>query len=120
MAMKRRGTVPSERLQMIGSAIAFVAGKGVLRIDHLPFFHSSVAMRFGKDGGSGNGNAAGVAFDERLLLDENVELHRVNKQIIRLDRELLKGSGHGLAAGLIEVPGVDALGIDFSDGPVES
>jgi len=32
---------------------------------------------------------------------------------------LLQSGGHGLAAGLIDVPGVDALGIDFRDGPGE-
>src|SRR5271168_974885 len=99
MTVKRRGTVPAERLQMIGSAVAFVAGKSVLRIDQVPLFHASVAMSFGQDGSGRDGNAARVAFDERLLFDENVELHGVDEQIIRLDGKLLESGRHGLAAG---------------------
>src|SRR5271157_3126425 len=102
---------------MIGSAVAFVAGKPVFRIDGVPFFHASIAMSFSQDGSSGNRNTSGIALDERFLLNEDVELHGVDKQVIGLDRELLKGGGHGLAAGLIDVPGVDALGIDFGNGP---
>lgn len=74
-------------------------------------------MGFGEDGGSGDGNTSRVAFDERFLLDENVELHGVNQEIVGNDGKLLERGGHGLAAGLIDVPGVDAGGINFGDGP---
>ena len=76
-------------------------------------------MRFGEDGGSSNGNAARVTFDEGFLFDENVELHGVDQEIVGNDAKLLKRGGHGLAAGLINVPGVDAGGINFGDGPRE-
>jgi hypothetical protein len=109
--------VLSKSFEVIRSGIALVSGKPVLRVDSVPFFHARVAMGFGEDGGGGDRNAAGVALDERFLFDENIELHGVDEQIIRLDRELLQGGGHGLAAGLINVPGVDALGIYFSDSP---
>ena len=107
----------AQSLQMVGRSITFVAGETVLRIDRVPFFHAGVAMSLGEDGSSGNGNAARVPFDERLLLDQNIELHGVDQQIIRLDRELFQSGGHGLAAGLIDIPSVDALRIDFRDGP---
>jgi|GEM_PF-6621818 len=115
--MKRRGTMLTEGLKVIRCGVTFVTGDAVLRVHDVPFFHASVAMRFGEDGGSSDRNAARVAFDERFLFDENIELHGIDEQIIRLDRELLQSGGHGLAAGLIDVPGVDALGIDFGDGP---
>ena len=119
IAMKRRRTVLAQSLQMVGSGVALVAGEAILRINGVPLFHASVAMRFGKDGGSGDGNTAQVAFDERFLLNENIELHGVDKQIIRLDGELLQRGGHCLATGLIDVPSIDALGVDFRDGPGE-
>src|SRR5690242_10206928 len=74
-------------------------------------------MRFGEDGGSSDGNAARVSFDEGFLFDENIELHGVDQEIVGNDGELLERGGHGLAAGLINVPSVDAGGIHFSDGP---
>ncbi len=109
--------MPAERLQMVGGAITFVASKPVFRVDGVPLFHASVAMGFGEDGSGRDGNAAGVTLDERLLLDEDIKLHGVDEQIIRLNGELLQRGGHGLAAGLVDVPGVDALGIDFGNGP---
>jgi hypothetical protein len=120
MAMKRRRTVLAKGFQVIGSGVAFMAGKAVLRINGVPFFHARISVSFGEDGCSGNRNAASVTLDERLLLDENIKLHGVDEQVIRLDGELLQSSGHSLAASLIDVPGIDALSIDFCDGPSES
>src|SRR5690242_4194404 len=115
--MKRGRTVPAQGVQMIWSGVALVAGEAVLGIDGVPFFHARVAMGFCKDGGSGDRDAAGVTLDERLLFDENIELQGVNQQIVRLNGELLERGSHGLAAGLIDIPGVDSLGVDFRDGP---
>ena len=109
----------AKSFEMIGCGVTFVARKAVLRVDRIPPFHAGVAMCFSEDGSSGDGNTPRVAFDEGLLLDENIELHGVDQQIVRLDGELLQSGGHGLAAGLIDIPGVDALGIDFRDGPGE-
>jgi hypothetical protein len=120
MAMKRRRTVLTQGFQVIGSGVAFVAGEAVLRIDDVPFFHARVAVGFGEDGSSGNRNAASVTLNERLLLDENIELHGIDEQVIRLNRKLLQSGGHSLAAGLIDVPSVDSLSIDFCDGPSKS
>ena len=118
--MKRRRAVLSEGFEVVGSSVTLVASEAVLRVDNVPLFHARVAMSFGEDRGGGDGNAACVALDERLLLDENIQLHGVDEQIIWLDRELFESGSHGLAAGLIDVPRVDALGIDFSNGPGES
>ena len=109
----------AQGFEVIGSGVTLVASKAVFRIDDVPLFHASVAMSFSEDRGGGDGNAARVAFNERLLLDENIELHGVNEQIIGLDGKQLQGGSHGLAAGLIDIPRVDALGIDFGDGPGE-
>ena len=110
----------SESFEVIGRGITLMPSKAVLRINRVPFFHTGVAMGFGKDGCGSNGNAARIALDERFLFDENIKLHRVNQKIIRLNGELLQRGGHGLAAGLINVPRVDALCVNFSDGPGQS
>ena len=46
-----------------------------------------------------------------------VELDGVEQQIIGKGIQLRDRRDHGLAAGLINIPGVDAAGVDFSDGP---
>ena len=109
----------SEGFEVVGSGVTLVAREAVLRVDNVPPFHARVAMSFGEDRGGGDRNAARVALDERLLFDRNIQLHGVDEQIIRLDRELFESGSHGLAAGLIDIPGVDALGIDFRNGPGE-
>jgi len=62
----------AQGFEVVGSGVALMAREAVLRVHGVPLFHASVAMRFGKDGSGGDGNAARVAFDERFLLDENV------------------------------------------------
>ena len=77
-------------------------------------------MRFGENGGGGDGNTARVSFDKGFLFDEDVELHGVDQEIVGNDGKLLERGGHGLAAGLIDVPGIDARGVDFGDRPGQS
>ena len=117
--MEGRGPVLAQGFQMVGGGVAFVASQAVRRIDGVPFEHARVAMRLGQDGSGGDGDAAGVSVDQRFLLDEDIELDGVEQEIIGQNRELVERGGHGLAAGLINIPGVDALGVDFGDGPGE-
>ncbi len=115
--MEWRRAMQPQRFQVVGSSVAFMAREAVLRIDGVPFFHASVAVGLREDGGGGDGHAARITFDERLLLDEHIEPHGVNQQVIRLQGELLQSGAHGLAAGLINVPRINALGINFGYGP---
>ncbi len=117
--MKWRRTVLAQGFEVIGSGVTLMACEAVLRVHGVPLFHAGVAVRFRQNGSGGDGNAAAIALDERLLLDEHVQLNGVDQQIVGDDGELLQGGGHGLTAGLVNVPGVDALGIDFRDGPGE-
>src|SRR5215472_485886 len=119
IAMKRRGPVQAQSFQMVRSGISLVARESVLRINGVPLFHARVAVRFRQDGRSSNGNAARVAFDQGFLLDHHIELQGVDQQIVRRDGELLKRGSHGLPRSLINVPGIDALRVDFRDGPGE-
>ena len=117
IAVERGGAVFAEGSQVLGGSVAFVLGQAVLRIDHVPFFHAGVTVRFGEDGGGGDGDTAGVAVDEGFLFDEDVELHGVQEEIVWDGAELVESGGHGLATGLVDIPGVDALGVDFGYGP---
>ena len=109
----------AQGFQMVGSGVALVAREAVLRIEGVPFFHAGISVGLGKNGSRGDGNAAGISFDDGLLLDEDVKLHGIDEEIVRHDRELLQRRGHGLAAGLINIPGINALSIHFGDGPGE-
>jgi len=97
--------------------ITFVLSKAIAGIGNVEFFHARITMRLGKDGSGRDGNAAGIAFDERFLFDEHVELHGVNQKIVGFDGKLLEGGGHCLATCLINVPSVNAGGIYFGDSP---
>src|SRR4030088_514699 len=106
MAMQRTRAVLAQGFQVIGGGVTLVASQAVLRINGVPFLHAGVAVSFSQDRSGGDGDAAGISMDERFLLDQNVELDGVEEQVIGENRELVEGGGHGLAAGLIDVPGV--------------
>src|SRR5882724_293503 len=118
-AMKRCRAETAERLEVNRSAVTFVLGETVAGEIGVEFIEARIAVSFSKNGGCGDGNAARVPFDKGFLFDENVELHGVDQEIVGNDGKLLERGGHGLAAGLIDVPGVDAGGINFGDGPRE-
>src|SRR5579884_2435626 len=116
IAVERRRSVEAECFEVLLSGVPLVLGQAVLGIDGVPLGHAGVAVGLGQNRGSRDGDGAGIAPDERFLLDEHIELYGIEKEIVRLNRELLKRSGHSLARGLVDVPGVDALRIDFSNG----
>ena len=80
--MQGRGSMLPKRFQMVRSRIAFVAAESILRINRIPFRHASVAMGFCQDRSSGDGNTAGVAVNQGLLLDQHVEFDGIQKQIV--------------------------------------
>src|SRR6266566_8938045 len=69
VAVQWGGPVEAQGFEMIRRRVALMAREAVLRIDGVPLFHAGVAMCLRKDGCGSNGNAACVAFDQRLLLD---------------------------------------------------
>src|SRR5579862_8169053 len=58
--------------------------------------------------------------NQSFLLDGKIEFERVEEEIIRKRLELRDGGDHSLAASLIDVPGVDAAGINFGYRPSQS
>jgi len=91
--------------------------QAILRIDGVPFFHAGISVGLGQDRCSRNRDAARVTLDQGFLLDHHVELHRVNQQVVGPDGELFKRRLHRLAAGLIDIPRVNALRVYFGNGP---
>jgi hypothetical protein len=118
--MVRRGAVRAQGGEVLGRGVAFVLREPVLRINFVPFEHLPVAFHFGDDRSRRNGNRKRIPVDERFLLDQHVELHGVKQQIIRRDFQLPQRFRHGLAAGLIDIPGVDAARINLRDRPGQS
>ena len=118
-AMQRRRAETAEGFEVNRSAVTFVLGETVAGEIGVKFIEARIAVSLGEDGGGGDGNAARVSFDKGFLFDEDVELHGVDQEIVWNDGKLLKCRGHGLAAGLIDVPRIDAGGINFGDGPRE-
>lgn len=118
--MKWGRTEPLEGFHVFGGRVALVLREAVAGIGAVELFESRVAMGFGEDRSSGDGNASSVALNERFLLDEYVQLHCVDKQVVWRDGELLERGRHGLAAGLVNIPGINAGGVDFGDCKSES
>ena len=103
--------------EMIGRAVAFVGSQIVLRIGSVQLLDELVARHFCQDGGRGDGDGAGVAVDERFLREGKVEFDGVEEEIVGRNGELGDGQSHGLAAGLENVPGVDAGGFHLGNSP---
>ena len=117
--MKRRRAERTEGFEVVGGCVAFVLREAVLRIELIEFEHAAVAIDFRENRGGGNGNGARVTMNESLLFDGKIEFDGVEQQEIGKGTKLGDGRDHGLAACLIDVPRVDAAGVDFSDGPAE-
>src|SRR5260370_11069238 len=116
-AVQRRRAVPPQRFEMVGGAVTLVSRQPILRIELVQLFEPRIARHFGDDGSGCNRDRARVAFDQRALLDQHVEMHGVNQQKVGRDAKLQECGLHGLQAGLADVPGVYARGVHFGDGP---
>jgi len=106
--------------EMFGRGVTFMLCEPIERVNPVPLNHPPVAFYFGDDRGCRNRNGTRITVNERFLLDQDVELHGIEKQIIGRDFQLAQSFGHGLAAGLIDIPGIDAARIDFRDRPGQS
>src|SRR5437016_335025 len=69
----RRGTMQTQRGQVIRGGVAFVLPQTILRIDEVPFDHQTVALDLGQNGSCGNRYAPRVAVNQGFLLDQCVK-----------------------------------------------
>lgn len=109
--------MPAERSEMLGSAVTFMLGETVLRVQPVILFHTVISFYFRENGSGGDGSRAQVAVDESFLLDREIEFDGVEQKVIRERVQLRDGGDHCLAAGLVDVPGINSAGVDFGDGP---
>jgi hypothetical protein len=70
--VERRGTEAAEGFQVNGGAIPFVLRETVTGIFGVQLFETRVPVGFGENGCGGDGDAAGITLDERLLFDQDV------------------------------------------------
>ena len=105
---------------MFAHTITFVAGEAILRILRVEFDHEAVAGDFGDDAGGGDGNAKGVAADERRVVDgEAAHGESVDEGVVGFRGQGLDGAGHGEVGGAKDVEGIDFLDAGGADGPVD-
>ena len=109
----------AESCQVFGSSVAFMLREAVLRVELVVFLHSAVALRFRENGSRGDRCRAHIAMNQRLLFDRQVEFDGVEQEVIRKRVKLRDGGNHRLPAGLIDVPGVNPAGVDFSYRPCQ-
>lgn len=117
--MQRGRTEQAERFEVVGCAVAFILREAVLRIELIELEHAAVAIDFGEDGRGSDRDGARVAVNDRFLFDGQIEFDGVEQKVIGKGTQLRNSRNHRLAAGLINIPGVDAAGVDFGDGPGE-
>lgn len=117
--MQRTGAEEAQRFEVVGRGVALILREAILRIKLIELVHAAIAIDFGEDGCRGNRDGARVAMDDRFLLDGQIEFDRIEQKVIGKRTQLRNSGNHRLAAGLINVPRVDAAGIDFGDGPAE-
>ena len=117
--MQGTRSVLPQSLKMVGGGVPFMPRQAVLGIDCVPFLHARIAMGFGQDGSSSDGHAPGISVYQGFLLDQDIQFDGVKQQIIRKNRKLVEGRGHGLPTGLINIPGINALRIDLRDRPCQ-
>ncbi len=91
--------------------------QAVLGKDGIPFTHAGVPLDLRQDGRGGDGVAEGVAVDNGLLGDADVERERVNQEEVRSGSELFDGQLHGEARSLVDIDAVDDSGVDGGDRP---
>lgn len=118
--MEGAGAVLSEGSAVLGSGVAFVRGKTVLRELCVELAEEVVAVDLGDDRGGGDGEAERVAVIQLGLCAGVVDEHGVDDEVVGSVGELLDGGEHSHTGGLVDVDAVDGFGIDFSDGVGES
>jgi hypothetical protein len=88
--------------------VAFVLRKTVFRIFAVEVEHEAIAGNFRDDAGGGDGEAEGVAVNERGLLNrKRSNGQSIDQHVIRSRSELNGGGTHGFVRGAEDVQLVD-------------
>jgi hypothetical protein len=99
--------------------VAFVLRETVFRIFAVELEHEPIASYFCDHAGGGDGEAEGVAADERGLLDrKRSNGQSIDQHVIRSRSELNDGGTHGFVRGAENVQLVDVAMSNDCDRPV--
>ena len=82
--MLRGGPILTKRRKVRGRGVPFIGRQAVLRVKQIEFPHHRVALHLGEDRGCGNRNRTAITFDDRFLLDTQVQTQRIHQQVVRL------------------------------------
>jgi len=108
-----------EGLQVVGRSVALVLSQPVLRVELIELFHAVVALDLCKNRCCGDRNRPRVSVNQGLLFNREIKLESIEEQVVRKRTQLRDGGDHCLSAGLVDVPGIDAAGIDLGRGPCQ-
>src|SRR5581483_8504784 len=114
--MQRTSAKALQCVEVVRRRISLVITKAIARILGVEGSHQAVAVHLGDDAGGADGDALGVALDDRLLRHgEPVEPARVDEQVLRLRVESENGALQRHQAGAIDVEAVDLLHLRPAD-----
>lgn len=116
-AVDGAGAVVAEGFEVLGSGVALVIRETVLGEKVVVFGHEAIAGDLGEDAGGRDGEAFGVAIDDRGLgATDGEDVGPVDEGVVRNEGEFQHGFVHGAEGSLQDVDGVDDFDIDGGDG----
>ena len=77
---------------MFRRGVTLMLRQAVLRINRIPFDHQAIALDLCDDRRRRDRNRKRVAVNQRFLLDQHIQLHRIQKQVIRRNCQLARAS----------------------------
>ena len=118
--MNRARSQPRQRREMLRRAVALVLRKAVAGKLPVAFEHLPVARHLGQHACRGNGEAAGIALDQRCLRPaQRRHKEAVHQRVLGRRREGGEGGVHRLMRGLQDVDRIDGRGIHGGDGKAD-
>lgn len=115
--MEGGGSEAGEGLEVFGGGVALMAGEAVAGEVVVGAEGPFIAGGFGEDGGGGDGGDLGVALDDGILGQGEVDGEGVDEEVVGLGAEGLDGAADGEPGGLIDIDAVDVGGVDPGDIP---
>jgi len=107
-AVNGAGAVLFEGGEMLFGAVAFMLGEAIERVLLVQGQHHAVAGNFGDDGGGGDGEAEGIALDDRTLRQRHGwQAHGIQQERLGGLREAGDGLAHGMFCSLQNILCVD-------------
>lgn len=105
--VKGAGTVKADGSAMFFGGISFIGGEIILRELLMKIHHHAIPADFGEYGGSSDGNAFKIAFDDRLLRNGRIESDGIDQEEIGGRKYLSDGLNHGPPGSFQDIDFID-------------